>query len=182
MEKEKEEEPQLFSTFTETTIEYFMNKKNYDKFKNLKIPEVKNQQIRDKKFYKKRINNLTRQFMKFQENEYPDFLVRSFENYIRSSIEYFKMIDHSDSLQNEYIGLQSLEEVLDDNEEKEVINLTPYQDEIKSLFINKPTANTLLDTFVTIKKEETPNTINIPQQKEINLSDPKFMVKGIIYN
>ena len=178
---ENEELPH-FSNFTETTIEYFMNKKNYDKFKNLKMPEVKQQQIREKKFYKKRINNLTRQLMKFQENEYPDFLVKSFENYIRSSIEYFKMIDHSDSLQNEYIGLQSLEEVFEDDNNEENIIVTPYQEEIKSLFMNKPTTNTLLDTFITIKKEEKSISMNIPQQKEIDLSDPKFMVKGIIYN
>jgi hypothetical protein len=178
----EEEEISPFSNFTETTIEYFMNKKNYDKFKNLKIPEVKKQQIREKKFYKKRINNLTRQFMKFQENDYPDFLVKSFENYIRSSIEYFKMVDHSDCLQNEYIGLHSLEEVFQDDEEEENIIITPYQEEVKSLFMNKPTTNTLLDTFITIKKEEKSIPMNIPQQKEINLSDPKFMVKGIIYN
>ena len=174
-----------FSNFTETTIEYFMNKKNYDKFKNLKMPEVKNTQIREKKFYKKRINNLTRQLMKFQENNYPDFLVKSFENYIRSSIEYFKMIDHSDSLQNEYIGLHSLEqleEVFNDDSEEENIIITPYKEEVKSLFMNKPNTNTLLDTFITIKKEEKLIPMNIPQQKEINLSDPKFMVKGIIYN
>jgi hypothetical protein len=177
------EEVSHFSNFTETTIEYFMNKKNYDKFKNLKIPEVKKQEIQEKKFYKKRITNLTRQFMKFQENDYPDFLIRSFENYIRSSIEYFKMIDHSDSIQNEYIGLQSLEEVFEEEEEQEQnIIVNPYQEEIKSLFMNKPTTNTLLDTFITIKKEKNSIPINIPQQKEINLSDPKFMVKGIIYN
>ena len=184
----EKEEMSNFSNFTETTIEYFMNKKNYDKFKNLKIPEVKKQQIREKKFYKKRINNLTRQFMKFQENNYPEFLVKSFENYIHSSIEYFKMIDHSDSIQNEYIGLHSLEqsekseEVFEDDLEKENIIIMPYQEEVKSLFMNKPTTNTLLDTFITIKKEEKLNAMNIPQQKEINLSDPKFMVKGIIYN
>ena len=177
----EEEEISSFSNFTETTIEYFMNKKNYDKFKNLKMPEVKKQQIREKKFYKKRINNLTRHFMKFQENDYPDFLVKAFENYIRSSIEYFKMVDHSDSLQNEYIGLHSLEKEFEDEEEENII-ITPYQEEIKSLFMNKPTTNTLLDTFVTIKKEENDVSMNIPQQKEINLSDPKFMVKGIIYN
>jgi len=185
MEKEKEEEENsLFSSFTESTIEYFMNKKNYNKFKKLKTPTIVNEQKREKKFYKKRINNLTRHFMKFEENQYPDFLVKSFENYIRSSIEYFKMIDKSDSLQNEYIGLHSLEEVFedDDNEEENII-VSPYQEEIKSLFMNKPTTNTLLDTFVTIKKEEKTNSMNnIPQQKEINLSDPKFMVKGIIYN
>jgi hypothetical protein len=181
MEKEEKEEISSFSNFTETTIEYFMNKKNYDKFKNLKIPEVKQQQKREKKFYKKRINNLTRQLMKFQENNYPDFLVKSFENYIRSSIEYFKMIDHSDSLQNEYIGLHSLEEVFNDDSEEENIIITPYKEEVKSLFMNKPTTNTLLDTFITIKKEEKLIPMNIPQQKEINLSDPKFMVKGIIY-
>jgi broad specificity polyphosphatase/5'/3'-nucleotidase SurE len=185
----EKEELSTFSNFTETTIEYFMNKKNYDKFKNLKIPEVKKQQIREKKFYKKRINNLTRQFMKFQENNYPDFLVKSFENYISSSIEYFKMVDHSDSLQNEYIGLYSLEKSEKSEnseevflEEEENIIITPYQEEVKSLFMNKPTTNTLLDTFITIKKEEKLTPMNIPQQKEINLLDPKFMVKGIIYN
>ena len=185
MEKEEKEEISPFSNFTETTIEYFMNKKNYNKFKNLKIPEVKQQQIREKKFYKKRINNLTRQLMKFQENDYPDFLVKSFENYIRTSIEYFKLIDRSDSLQNEYIGLHSLEkleEVFEDDIEEENIIITPYQEKVKSLFMNKPTTNTLLDTFITIKKEEKSTPMNIPQQKEINLSDPKFMVKGIIYN
>lgn len=182
MEKEEEEEISPFSNFTETTIEYFMNKKNYDKFKNLKMPEVKKQQIREKKFYKKRINNLTRQFMKFEKNKYPDFLVKAFENYIYSSIEYFKMIDHSDSLQNEYIGLQSLEEIFEEDKEEENIIINPYQEEIKSLFMAKPNTHTLLDTFITIKKEEKQLPMNIPQQKEINLSDPKFMVKGIFYN
>jgi len=177
----EKEELSTFSNFTETTIEYFMNKKNYDKFKNLKIPEVKKQQIREKKFYKKRINNLTRQLIRFQDNDYPDFLVKSFENYISSSIEYFKMVDHSDSLQNEYIGLYSLEKSEEEVEEENII-ITPYQEEVKSLFMNKPTTNTLLDTFITIKKEEKLNPMNIPQQKEINLLDPKFMVKGIIYN
>jgi hypothetical protein len=76
MEKEKEkEEESPFSSFTETTIEYFMNKKNYNKFKNLKTPKILIEQKREKKFYKKRINNLTRQFMKFEENQYPDFLL-----------------------------------------------------------------------------------------------------------
>ena len=184
MEKEEIEEISPFSNFTETTIEYFMNKKNYNKFKNLKIPEVKKQQIREKKFYKKRINNLTRQFMKFEENKYPDFLVKAFENYIISSIEYFKMIDHTDCLQNEYIGLQSLEKIFEeeDNEEEENIIIMPYKEETKSLFMNKTNTHTLLDTFITIKREEKQTPMNIPQQKEINLSDPKFMVKGIIYN
>ena len=43
MEKEKEkekEEESPFSSITETTIEYFMNKKNYNKFKNLKTPKI----------------------------------------------------------------------------------------------------------------------------------------------
>jgi hypothetical protein len=171
------EEP--FSKMTEITIEYLTNKKIYEKIIQSKNPILIETYYKDKKFYKKRIHNLHRNLMN-EKQIYPDFLQKAFDNYMKLSIEYFKMIDQNDILQGDYIGLQLLEEEIKDEEQEEIPETNIEEESYKNLYMNTPQVNPTLDNFIKIiKKTEDP--MYVPQQKEINLNNPELKTKGIFY-
>ena len=171
-----EEEP--FSKMTEITIEYLTNKKIYEKLIQSKNPILIESYNKDKKFYKKRIHNLHRNLMN-EKQIYPEFLQKAFDNYMKLSIEYFKMIDENDILQEDYIGLQLLEEEIKD-EEQEIPETNIEEESYKNLYMNTPQVNSTLDNFIKIIKK-TEDKIYVPQQKEINLNNPELKTKGIFY-
>jgi hypothetical protein len=171
-----EEKP--FSKMTEITIEYLTNKKIYEKLIQSKNPILIESYNKDKKFYKKRIHNLHRNLMN-EKQIYPDFLQKAFDNYMKLSIEYFKMIDENDILQEDYIGLQLLEEEIKD-EEQEIPETNIEEESYKSLYMNTPQVN--LDNFIKIiKNTEDDIILYVPQQKKINLNNPELKTKGIFY-
>jgi len=89
---------------TEITIDYLINKKTYERLMNIKKDRFEECYKKDKKFYKKRINNLTRNLMDNKKESYPNNINRAFENYIRESIEYFKLLNETDLFKENYIG------------------------------------------------------------------------------
>ena len=116
---------------------------------------------------------------------YPDFLQKAFDNYMKLSIEYFKMIDQNDILQGDYIGLQLLEEEIKDEEQEEIPETNIEEESYKNLYMNThtPQVNSTLDNFIKIiKKTEDKNPMYVPQQKEINLNNPELKTKGIFYS
>ena len=137
-----------FSKISEITLEYLMNKRDYKKYQNIKSINAAKNISKDKIFYQKRINDMTRYFMSHkatneEDRYYPDYLVNAFDNYLETMIEYFKTIDKTDILQEDYIGLHSLEEIEDEvkdeleNEDSfNSISLTA-EDKYKSLFNSK---------------------------------------------
>jgi hypothetical protein len=172
------EEEISFNQMTEMTIGYLTNKKIYEKL--TKHPLIINSYNKDKLFYKKRIHNLHRNLMN-DKQLYPDFLQKAFDNYMKLSIEYFKMIDHTDIIQEDYIGLQLLEEEIPD-EEEEIPETNIEEESYKSLYMNTPHVIPTLDNFVKIiKKTEDEKPMYVPQQKEINLNNPELKKKGIFY-
>jgi len=173
-------EEQPFSKMTEITIEYLTNKKIYEKLIQSNNPILLNSYHKDKNFYKKRIHNLHRNLMNEKEI-YPDFLQKAFDNYMKLSIEYFKMIDENDILQGDYIGLQLLEEEIPDEEEVDIPKTNIEEESYKSLYMNTPQANPTLDQFIKIIKKTEDPSIYVPQQKEINLNNPELKTKGIFY-
>ena len=172
------EEENSFDQMTEMTLGYLTNRKIYEKLS--KHPLLVESYNKDKIFYKKRIHNLHRNLM--NDNQiYPDFLQKAFDNYMKLSIEYFKMIDHTDIIQEDYIGLYLLEKEISDDEDPEEQEI-PETNTYKSLYMNTPQNIPTLDNFVKIiKKTEDPKPMYVPQQKEINLNNPELKKKGIFY-
>ena len=85
-----------------------MNKDTYNKIMlNKTLINEKNQ---DKKFYRKRISNLTKELLL---NEPPNNLLPdvsfAFDNYIKTCIHYFKIIDESEIIQRDYDVLKEQE-------------------------------------------------------------------------
>ena len=98
------------------TLEYLMNRDMYKKLMTNKT--VIAQKNKEKDFYKNRISHLTEELL--ANNEVNGLFVDvsfAFENYVKTCIHYFKIIDESDIIQNDYNGLAGQQE-----EEQEDVN------------------------------------------------------------
>jgi len=165
---------------TEITIDYLINKKTYERLINLKKERIDDCYKKDKKFYKKRINNLTRNLMDNKKESYPNNINKTFDNYIKEAIEYFKLLDETDIFQEDYIGLQLLEEMELEEESEEKVEKINDTEIIKSFMLPKNNVPNL-DNFVKIKKTQEEKIVKLPIQKEINLLDNQYKTKGISY-
>ena len=162
----------------QVTLKCLMNKDQYNKYvKNntIKLPNSVNK--KDKKFYKKRIFDLTKRLLNNEKPEtmYPD-VGSAFDSYIRVCIEYFKVLDRSDIIQEDYIGV-----------EDGILNNKPMDPSynaveesmlmMRSIKITEPNALEKLVKRTTTKIcQKVPI---IPMQKDINLKDPVLKNKGI---
>jgi hypothetical protein len=142
---------------------------------------------KDKKFYRKRIINLTKELL--LNNYTNDILLdvkEAFDAYIRSCIGFFKVKDETDILQADMSFLdinECLEEIIKDCDIAKELNslddiVTP--EEANKLMMRTIKINKLpLDDFVTVKNIKVVKEIILPLQKEINLKDPILKNKGI---
>ena len=161
---------------TQATLDYLINTKQYKI--NLSNSENKKINRKDKKFYRKRIINLIKDLLTKEESEIivtPD-IKSAFDNLVKICINYFKILDRNDIIQEDYNGFD--EEI---NEEKELSETEKFlKEENEKLLMRsvKMTTNSL-DKFIKIKMTKQPEELIIPQQKEINLKDPNLKNKGI---
>jgi hypothetical protein len=168
----------------EITLDCLMNKDQYQKY--ILRKNTKKENVKDIKFYRKRIYYLTKELLLSKEQVLPLLpeVKNAFDNYIKTCINYFKVIDRNDIIQEEF------KDVLDGTDE---INGTDEVEEIeeinKNIIINtsKSPDNFLmrqvkiknsLDDFVKVTKNN-PKEIILPKQKKINLKDPLLKNKGI---
>jgi hypothetical protein len=178
------------------TIEYLMNKQYHNFFK--KDGEILfSINKRDKKFYKKRILNLTRDFFLNDDVDVSRDVKASYDNYIKHCIEYFKMLDKSDIIQDEYNDDKIIIENdaggndtnSDSNENNMIIhnnnnNMNNYTDAVYTnadcILFNKPNKPNTLDHFVKkIHIEENKIPDIIPRKRKINLKNPLLKFKGV---
>lgn len=160
----------------EITLKYLLNKDQKNKL--LYSHESKKINKKEKKFYRRRILNLTREMLlNTQGDDMLNDVKESFNAYVRTCIGYFKVKDETDLLQEEHISNTILDEVVETNLDIDDI-VTP--EEADKLMMRTIKINNLpLDKFVKIKylKEEMP--VNFPLQKNINLLEPSLKNKGI---
>jgi hypothetical protein len=132
---------------------------------------------KDKKFYRRRIINLTREMLL---NNYSDDILHdvkeAFDIYVKTCIGFFKVKDEVDIIQSD---MCFLEEVTNDVDKLDLDDIvTP--EEANKLMMRTIKINKLpLDNFVTIKTMKIANDPIMPKQKEINLKDPQLKNKGI---
>ena len=165
----------------QVTLDCLLNKSLFNtQVKNKKAQSVNKE---DKKFYKKRIYNLFKEMLinKVEpEDLFPD-VKYAYDNFINASINYFKTIDNTDLLQEEYKTLDeaaleninAIPELGDDIAVEEADKLM-----MRSIKIKPPS----LDKYVKRKNTKPEEKLIIPKQKEVNLMDPELKVKGIQSN
>jgi hypothetical protein len=157
------------------TLDYLINKEQYNKCVQNKMSKIVCRQ--EKRFYKKRIIDLTKDLLSkpsvHEKTIFPD-VKYAFDVYIKTCVEYFKSLDNNDILQEEYKNMEM--DALP--QDFELIQQNQHDADkllMRSIQIVKP-----LDKFVkrtSTKKEE---EVIIPKQKEIDLGDPALKKKGII--
>lgn len=158
------------------TLEYLMNKEQYAKYIEQQQPSEKNRYLKDRKFYKKRIYDITKKML---NGEKPDGLTPdinyAFEKYVKACIQYLKMLDKTDILQDDYSKI-----------DVEIPNYleTPHlsleeRDQLfmRSFKIQEP--NSLEKIVKRTSTKQIKKAEDLPKQKEINLKDPNLRKKGI---
>ena len=165
----------------QVTLDCLLNKSLFNnQVKNKKAQSVNKE---DKKFYKKRIYNLFKEMLINKaepEDLFPD-VKYAYDNFINASINYFKTIDNTDLLQEEYKTLDeaaleninAIPELGDDIAVEEADKLM-----MRSIKIKPPS----LDKYVKRKNTKPEEKLILPKQKEVNLMDPELKVKGIQSN
>jgi hypothetical protein len=156
-----------------TTLDYLVNKEYITKMKS--NAENQNQELKikkDKRFYRKRVFNLTKELLSGEEPQdiFPD-IKEAFDNYMRHCISYFKAIDCSDIMQEEYLCYNESELIQDDK-----LQDVKLQDDTNRLIMRSKPNN--LDNFILRIVKNEPKMV-IPQKKDVNLRDPSLKIKGV---
>ena len=153
------------------TLEYFLNKSQYQGL--MKKHDILNDKnfISEKKFYKKRILDLTKKLFR---NEIEDLQLKNvFNGYIKSCCNYLKFQDKKDMIQENYSDEDEVinEDILDKIEE------VGYNNCDYLIMKEKETKKITMDNFI-IKNEKKPNVI-IPEKKKYNFKSKDLKTKGI---
>jgi len=174
-----------YTNIDEITLKYLSNVKNkqHKKKNTLKINED------DIQFYKHRINNLTYELLTNMElvNVYSE-LKKSFNIYVNSCINYFKLTDTHSIIQQDHSCfmdniLDNTNNEMDDNNDFEYTNNKPNRCVANSQSVQPELVKQLkitdMSNFIKrnrINKNQIPNII-IPKQKEVNIKTSDFRYK-----
>jgi len=163
---------------SDITLEYMMNKEQYAKYIGGKNNiHKKDSSRKDKKFYRKRIIDLTKKLLNNEKPEtmFPD-VTSAFEYYSKICVEYFKVLDKTDIIQEDYTDLSSnsVNEIKNDFLSESSIDADNLM--MRSIKIQEPNA---LEKLVKRKSTKIKKQPIIPLQKNINLKDPYLKNKGI---
>ncbi len=166
------------------TLQYFTNKEfasQTQKHLIKKNPKIK---PKEKKFYKKRIMALTKSLLYDTEpedqsislNKLPPDIPSAFTVFLKKSIEYFKTLDKSDILQEDYKEI--IKSKTTSIEVPEYIESHQEKLDLDFLRNSRVQSGSTLDNFVqktNVKKENT----DFPQKRSVNLLDPSLKNKGV---
>jgi len=193
------------------TLDLMVNQPQYERYLRAKEADLTGKYEKAKRFYKKRITEMTRDLLK-GDTVNDIFVLQAFEAYAKACITHFRNKDKNDTLQEEYVAecvavgyLPPIDEdVNDGGDDDDGDNDADNHDDANNAN-NANNANTMndsskkkleilmsfdkhksahvptLDTYV-IKTTPPPiikNNVPIPQQRTINLDDPKFKTKDL---
>jgi hypothetical protein len=160
------------------TLEYLMKKDHYAKYIEQIKPVNREKYLKERKFYKKRIYDFTKKMLNGEKTGVLQDVVFAFEKYIRYCVEYFKMLDKTDILQEDYSKMDTDCEMLSSSVSPDSLEEND-QLFMRSFKVSQP------NSLEKIVKRTTTKVITkreLPKQKEINLKDPVLKQKGIKKN
>jgi hypothetical protein len=167
------------SIVNQITLNCLLNKELINNhLRNKKINQINKE---DKKFYRKRIFNLFKEIINGNSpRELPPDVNYAYDNFVRTTIQYFKTIDNNDIIQSEYKDYdfsshQNNSENHDNSNNDISNNLEADKLLMRSIKIDVPTLDKYVKRNVNKKNKE----IILPKQKEVNLKDPEFKNKGL---
>lgn len=161
------------------TLDYFTNKSQYNTVLEKQSIFNSKQFLKEKRFYRKRILNTTRELFSGEINNQE--VVNSFNSYVKSIINYLKFIDKKDILQEEYDELNNEEKEKKVSFEKTENEKKKDYDKANNYIINQNLKSNIstLDNYIIKTNEDEKQEEILPLKKIINLKDPELKKKGI---
>ena len=157
---------------SEIDLLYFTNNQTRRKMNER---EEKNHDVvskEDKKFYRKRIIQLTKDLFK-DKTDY-NIINDSFDAYIKSVIDYFKFIDKKEIMQEEYKDLEkktTANKKVKEYDSRESDKLMMKEVTMKT--------NDNIKNFALVTNKKKKDKLKTPKQKDINLKTDKLKNKGV---
>ena len=176
------EEDSATRIVNQITLDCLLNKEQYAKYLNSSVKKTMESNKRDRKFYKKRIIQMTKDMLASDDIEIPitSDILFAFDNFTRTCISYFKMMDKTDILQTDYPPPTSITTtnllLLDDPDNAHLL-----EESNKSIMRTVKLTPITMDKFVKRISTSTSsaNPPFIPLKREVNLKDPELRNKGI---
>ena len=156
------------------TLDFLLNKEMMGKH----VMKQREKQIdkQDFQFYKNRILNL---FKELINNEYPEDLSPevkyAYDTFIKSTIQYFKIIDNNDLLQEEYKDVEFPSEICDNDN----LDMSGNLMEADKLMMRSVKMDLPLDKYVKPSSNKKMDNIILPKQREVDIMNPGLKNKGI---
>ena len=157
---------------TQITLDCLLNKEQYSKYLKATLQKTAESSKKDRKFYKRRILQMTKDMLLSDDISASSDMIIAFDNFSRTCISYFKMVDRTDILQTDYPPVDTLDTMA------EVPEMS-IEDSIKSLIRPIKITNITMDQFVKRTNTAQPTQQIIPLKRNINLKDPELRNKGI---
>jgi hypothetical protein len=150
-----------------------LNKEQYAKYLNSTMKKSVESNKKDRKFYRKRILQITKDMLSSEEMDITSDVLYAFDHFTRTCISYFKMMDKTDILQTEYPPPTDNETIASIDE--------PFllEESNKSMMRTIKLKPITMDKFVKRTSTAVAEKQFIPLQREVNLKDPELRNKGI---
>jgi len=165
------------SLVNQITLDFLLNKETMGKH----VMKQREKQINKEEFqfYKKRITNL---FKELVNTDYPEDLSPdvkyAYDTFIKTTINYFKVIDNNDLLQEEYKDVDFPSEVCDDND----LDLSGnFMDANKLMMRSVKMDLPTLDKYVKRTTNKNIEHVILPKSRDVNIMQPELQNKGIKY-
>ena len=163
------------SLINQITLDCLLNKEMMGKH----VMKQREKQINkeDLKFYRKRIFNLFKDIISSNppEDLVPD-VKYAYDTFVKSAIDYFKVVDNNDLLQEEYKDIDFPPDICSGDLPENSMEADKLL--MRSIKMDLPT----LDKYVkrTSNKKET--NVILPKSREVDITNPELKEKGIKKN
>ena len=126
-------------------------------------------------FYKKRLYALSKDILRGKTQGISEQVKNAHQEYVNSAINYFKMIDKEEILQNEYKDIVNDRGIETDNTSYKEFDIN----NANNIMFSSTQETGSLDDYVSYKKVITKKPQNHPKKILLNLKDEKLRLKGI---
>ena len=172
----------------EDELIYLMNASLYDRYKELSSNERDTQFIEEKKFYRKRIQQMAKDCSRFgiikgaEQNPPPNQVLSSFNEFCRACIDHFKLEDESEFYQGQYKELQTGNKEQDTTTSPTTTASKNMDVDVELLSRQQPKKVITMGDFVTRKSNQPTMIAPIPKQQTPNVKEEKYRTKGVKKN
>ena len=164
---------------------FLMNRGMYDKYQRITCRHQRDQFLEEKKFYRKRIQQMAKECSKFgiikNTPEPPEPLMKVFNYFAKACIDHFRLIDEVECYQKEYDDLDSEDNVYSVHLDEVSGSCKTETNAIDTELICSGASKKVItmDDFVRKKKSRPTKPLHIPKEKVANVRDKKYRTKGV---